>query len=109
MFDNLRELSDAPLYEDDQNQDDGKQGMSAELHTPADYIRHHLKAAHEAIEAGVRLDGYYVWSLLDNFEWWDGYRPRFGIIRVDYDSLRRTPKASYNWYREVIARNGLAW
>lgn len=74
-----------------------------------DYIRHHLKAAHEAIEAGVRLDGYYVWSLLDNFEWWDGYRPRFGIIRVDYDSLRRTPKASYNWYREVIARNGLAW
>ncbi len=72
-----------------------------------DYIRHHLKACHEAIQEGVRLKGYYAWSLLDNFKWSNGCRSRFGIIRVDYETLKRIPKASYYWYRGVIARNGL--
>jgi beta-glucosidase len=71
------------------------------------YLRAHLIAAHDALQAGVDLRGYYVWSLFDNFEWAQGYRPRFGIVRVDFDSLKRIPKKSYEWYKEVIANNGV--
>lgn len=71
------------------------------------YLDGHLRAAHEAIAKGVDLRGYFVWSLMDNFEWAEGYRKRFGLIHVDYDSQRRTIKDSGHWYREVIRRNGL--
>ena len=55
------------------------------------------------MDAGVDVRGYYVWSLLDNFEWARGYGQRFGIVHVDYDTRRqRTPKASYGWYRDLI-------
>ena len=64
-------------------------------------------AAHEAIQAGVNLKGYFVWSLMDNFEWAYGYRPRFGLVRVNYETLERTPKASAFWYKAVIERNGV--
>jgi beta-glucosidase len=72
-----------------------------------DYIESHLAAVHQAIEEGVDVRGYYVWSLLDNFEWAWGYSKRFGIIHVDYDTLQRTPKDSAHWFSKVIARNGL--
>jgi len=72
------------------------------------YLRRHLIAAHEAIQAGVNLKGYYVWSLMDNFEWASGYRPRFGIIRVNYATQKRTPKLSALWYKGVIESNALA-
>jgi beta-glucosidase len=71
------------------------------------YLRAHLIAVHEAIQAGANLHGYYVWSLMDNFEWAHGYQPRFGIVRVDYETGQRIPKKSANWYSEVIARNGV--
>jgi beta-glucosidase len=71
------------------------------------YLAAHIQAAHEAYQAGVNLRGYYVWSLMDNFEWASGYGPRFGIVRVDYSTLARIPKRSASWYREVIARNGV--
>lgn len=71
------------------------------------FLRAHLLAAHEALKAGANLQGYYVWSLLDNFEWAYGYEMRFGLVRVDYDTGRRTPKQSASWYREVIAQNGV--
>ncbi|WP_422734655.1 GH1 family beta-glucosidase [Micromonospora sp. WMMD558] len=71
------------------------------------YLDGHLRAAHEAIARGVDLRGYLVWSLLDNFEWAEGYRKRFGIVHVDYLTQRRTLKASARWYQEVISRNGL--
>lgn len=71
------------------------------------FYREHLRAAHEALTAGVRLRGYYAWSLLDNFEWAWGYGMRFGLVRVDYDTQRRIPKQSALWYREVIAHNAL--
>ncbi|TDB94973.1 beta-glucosidase [Micromonospora fluostatini] len=71
------------------------------------YLDGHLRAAHEAIRQGVDLRGYLVWSLLDNFEWGEGYRKRFGIVHVDYTTQRRTPKDSARWYQGVIARNGL--
>ncbi len=70
------------------------------------YLRAHLTAAHRAIEAGVNLKGYFVWSFLDNFEWALGYAPRFGIIRVDYKTLKRTPKQSAYWYQQTIQNNG---
>ncbi|MBM6699529.1 beta-glucosidase [Bifidobacterium pullorum subsp. saeculare] len=72
-----------------------------------DYYRRHLQAALNAIDEGVDLRGYFAWSLLDNFEWAWGYDRRFGLVHVDFDTLERTPKDSFRWYREVIARRGL--
>ncbi len=72
-----------------------------------DYLRSHFLAAYQAIEQGINLKGYFVWSLLDNFEWHHGYEPRFGLIRVDYSTQKRIPKKSYYWYRDVIAENGV--
>jgi beta-glucosidase len=66
-----------------------------------DYLRRHITAAHRAIEAGVDLRGYFVWSLLDNFEWAYGYTKRFGIVYVDYTTLERTPKDSARWFAEL--------
>jgi beta-glucosidase len=67
------------------------------------YLHGHLVAAHEALSAGVDLRGYFVWSLLDNFEWALGYAKRFGLIHIDYQTQTRTAKDSAHWYREVIA------
>ncbi|HWU37588.1 MAG TPA: family 1 glycosylhydrolase, partial [Candidatus Acidoferrum sp.] len=71
------------------------------------FLREHLLAVWDAIQAGAPVGGYYYWSLMDNFEWAHGYHPRFGLVRVDYSTLKRTPKQSAAWYREVIQRNGL--
>jgi beta-glucosidase len=71
------------------------------------YLRDHLTAVHEAIESGVDLRGYFVWSLLDNFEWAYGYSKRFGIVHVDYATQRRVWKDSAHWYRNVIRANGI--
>jgi beta-glucosidase len=72
-----------------------------------EFLRAHFRAAHQAIEQGVPLKGYYVWSLMDNFEWARGYSKRFGIVRVNYQTGERTPKASAAWYRDVIAQNAI--
>ena len=71
-----------------------------------EYLREHFAAAHRAMQNGVPLAGYFVWSLLDNFEWAKGYLQRFGIVWVDYKSQKRISKASAKWYRDVIADNG---
>jgi beta-glucosidase len=71
------------------------------------YLRRHFVEAHRAITEGVPLAGYFVWSLIDNFEWGFGYSKRFGIVRVDYETQRRIPKASAHWYRDVIAANAV--
>ncbi len=68
-----------------------------------DYLNDHLGAVIDAKSAGVRIDGYTVWSLLDNFEWADGWSQRFGLVHVDMRTGMRTPKASYRWYRDLIA------
>ena len=70
------------------------------------FIREHLISANQAIKNGVPLAGYFVWSLLDNFEWAYGYEQRFGIVWVDFETQTRIPKESANWYRQVIANNG---
>jgi beta-glucosidase len=67
------------------------------------YLDRHLRAVHAAIADGVDVRGYFCWSLLDNFEWAWGYAKRFGLVYVDYPTQLRIPKASYRWFREMIA------
>ena len=67
------------------------------------YIARHLAAVADARDAGVPVTGYYVWSLLDNYEWSYGYTKRFGLVHVDFQSLRRTMKHSGRWYQGLIA------
>jgi beta-glucosidase len=69
-----------------------------------DYLESHLTATARAIELGAPVKGYFLWSLLDNFEWALGYSKRFGIVYVDYPTLERIPKASFSWYRDFIER-----
>jgi beta-glucosidase len=68
-----------------------------------EFLTGHLAAAERAIRAGVPLHGYFQWSLLDNFEWAHGYRKRFGLFYVDYETQRRFPKDSAFWYKQAIA------
>ncbi|MCW5612044.1 MAG: beta-glucosidase [Rubrivivax sp.] len=68
----------------------------------SDYIAAHIGAVGDALAAGVPMAGYMVWSLMDNFEWSSGYAKRFGIVHVDYETLARTPKDSYLWYRDFL-------
>jgi beta-glucosidase len=72
------------------------------------YLRNYLTQLQRATAEGVPVRGYFLWSLLDNFEWVDGYGKRFGLVHVDFASQKRTPKLSASFYREVIARNVLA-
>ena len=72
------------------------------------YLRNYISQLQRAVSEGVPVKGYFLWSLMDNFEWADGYTNRFGLHYVDYKTQKRTPKLSANFYREVIARNGLA-
>jgi len=72
-----------------------------------DYLRGHLGAVRDAIGAGADVRGYYLWTLLDNFEWAWGYDKRFGIVHVDFDTQARTVKDSARWYADVAARNAL--
>jgi beta-glucosidase len=87
---------DAPVAEDDRLADPLR----------VDYLRQHITALHAALDDGVDLRGYFVWSLLDNFEWSLGYSKRFGIVHVDFDTQKRTPKDSALFYSTVIASKG---
>ena len=68
-----------------------------------DYLAGHLDAVGAAVAEGVDVRGYFTWSLLDNWEWAQGFTKRFGLVHVDYDTLVRTPRSSYAWYRDRIA------
>lgn len=80
-------------------------GDDGGVHDPArvDYLSGHLTAVREAIDAGVDVRGYFVWSILDNFEWAEGYGERFGLVHVDFETQRRTPKDSYHWLQQALA------
>ena len=73
-----------------------------------DYYQKHLRAIHDAIEAGVDLRGYCAWSLLDNLEWAHGFSKRFGLVHVNLETQERTLKDSDRFYAEVIASRGAA-
>jgi beta-glucosidase len=70
-----------------------------------DFLSRHVDAVRAALDGGADVRGYFVWTLTDNFEWAEGFSKRFGLVHVDFDSQLRTPKASYHWYRELIARS----
>lgn len=70
-----------------------------------DFIEDHLGAVADAVDAGVDVRGYFAWSLLDNFEWAEGYAKRFGIVHVDFETQERTPKASARWFSDVARRS----
>jgi beta-glucosidase len=70
------------------------------------FLDGHIRAVHAAIEHGVDLRGYFCWSLLDNFEWAEGYAKRFGLVHVDFATQVRTLKQSAHWYAQIIASNG---
>jgi beta-glucosidase len=72
------------------------------------YLRNHIGNVQRAAAEGYPIKGYFLWSLLDNFEWCDGYSTRFGLHYVDFKTQKRTPKLSAEWYRNLIARNTLA-
>ncbi len=82
-------------------------GECLDLHR-RDFVRSCLMELHAAIAEGIDVKGYFLWSLLDNFEWSQGYSIRFGIIHIDYETLKRTPKLSARWYAQVIATNTLS-
>ncbi len=71
------------------------------------YLREYLRSLQRAIDSGEPYKGYFAWSLLDNFEWSSGYDRRFGLIHVNYDTQKRTPKASAKWFAEVIRHNAV--
>jgi beta-glucosidase len=107
-----REYPGVPLYVtengaayDDEVSPDGA------VHDPdrTSYVAGHLDACAAAIDAGVPLRGYFVWSLLDNFEWAHGYSKRFGVVHVDYATQERRVKDSGRWYADFIRRHGEAW
>ena len=79
------------------------------VHDPRriEFLRTHLAAVEQAIERGADVGGYFAWSLMDNFEWAEGYGPRFGLTYVDYPTQQRIPKDSARWYADVARRNGL--
>jgi beta-glucosidase len=70
------------------------------------YLRNHLFQVQRAMQAGIPVKGYFHWSLMDNFEWALGYAPRFGLVYVDYQTLKRTIKDSGRWFARVIRDNG---
>lgn len=72
-----------------------------------EFLHQHLQALHQAIGEGSRVKGYYAWSLMDNFEWTTGYSQRWGLVRVDFDTLARSPKTSASWYSAVAASNSI--
>ncbi|AXB42225.1 GH1 family beta-glucosidase [Amycolatopsis albispora] len=98
-----------PLYitENGAAYEDEVSGGQVLDHDRIAYLDEHLRAAHAAITAGADLRGYFVWSLLDNFEWDKGYSKRFGLVHVDFASQERIPKLSAKWYRDVVRAHGL--
>jgi beta-glucosidase len=106
-----RDYGDVPIYVTENGVAyDDEVGADGSVDDPLriDYLRRHIDALASAREAGVDVRGYFVWSLTDNFEWDRGHLARFGLVRVDFDTFRRTPKASASWYRELIAANRAA-
>ena len=71
------------------------------------YLRNTMTQLQRATAEGVPVKGYFCWSLMDNFEWIDGYSRRFGLVHVDFKTQKRTPKLSAAWFREAAARNAV--
>jgi beta-glucosidase len=100
-----RELPQLPLYVTENGAAfEDKMDSSGAVNDPERiaYLHGHLDAVHQALAQGVDVRGYFLWSLMDNFEWAYGYSKRFGVVHVDFDTLQRTPKSSARWYSGVV-------
>ena len=82
--------------------------LDGAVHDPQriDFVARHLRNLGKAIDEGINVQGYFQWSIMDNFEWAEGYRERFGLIYVDYRTQQRIAKDSARWYHDVIQSNG---
>ena len=82
--------------------------LDGEVHDPLriDFLQRYLSALSQALADGADVRGYFHWSIMDNFEWAEGYKQRFGLVHVDYETQKRTPKDSARWYAEFTGRNG---
>ena len=111
LLDRLRTDYDSPRIFVTENGCSLNDAVAADgaVHDPRriEFLRTHLAAVEQAIERGTDVRGYFAWSLMDNFEWAEGYGPRFGLTYVDYETQRRIPKDSARWYADVARRNGL--
>lgn len=98
------QYGDVPIYitENGACYNDGVENGRVKDQRRIDYLKQHLTSLKRAIDNGVNIKGYLTWSLLDNFEWAEGYDKRFGIIHVDFNTLKRTKKDSYYWYKQTI-------
>jgi beta-glucosidase len=94
-------ITENGAYFDDTVSEDGKVNDRQRI----EFLDSYIRAMGEAMSQGVDVRGYFVWSLLDNFEWACGYRPTFGLVKVDFNNQRRIPKDSFYWYREQIQRH----
>jgi beta-glucosidase len=91
-------ITENGAYFDDQLSEDGKVHDANRVA----FLEGYIKAMQEARERGVDIRGYFVWSLMDNFEWASGYRPTFGLVKTDFNTQKRIPKDSFFWYRDHI-------
>ncbi len=82
--------------------------LDGKCHDPQriDMLTRYISSMERSYEEGIDVRGYFVWSIMDNFEWAEGFKERFGLIHIDYETLKRTPKDSYYWYKKLIATNG---
>ncbi len=97
-------ITENGAYFDDTLSEDGKVHDQQRI----EFLDGYVRAMWEAMSQGVEIRGYFVWSFLDNFEWASGYRPTFGLVKVDFKSQRRIPKDSFYWYRDLIQRKSIA-
>ncbi len=99
---------DLPLYvtENGMANDDIKVGMNIDDAARIDYLNKHLEVVQNTLVEGVPVKGYFIWSLLDNYEWSSGYEKRFGIVHVDFETLKRTPKSSYHAIAKALLKAG---
>lgn len=110
LFDIKERYHNPPIYITENGADyQDKPGPEGRIEDPERiaFLRDHLQVCQQAIADGANLRGYFAWTLLDNFEWADGYRRHFGLVAVDRKTMARVPKASYYWYTEVIRANAV--
>ncbi|WP_439103641.1 GH1 family beta-glucosidase [Celeribacter marinus] len=99
-------VGDLPIYvtENGMAWDDRKINGAVNDPERCDFIQGHMAAMRQSIADGANLKGFFYWSLMDNYEWAEGYEKRFGIVHVDFDTLQRTPKASYHMLKDILAK-----
>ena len=106
------EYGNPPLYVTENGaafEDNVTEGGKVQDDDRISYLRDHIASAYRALQDGVNLKGYFTWTLMDNFEWAEGYSKLFGLVHTDRHTMKRTPKKSFQWYKNVIADAGISF